>query len=851
MRRLIASLLTACVLSTAWGQAGNDLCTNAAFIDLPSQPPCPSEAAVVRQIDGSNAGATASSPIIRLRSADNSAVLNNAIADVWYRFAAPADHIRLRLQSDQLQRPTLALFRGDSCGEQMPIALSRAEAGAGECVLLAKLEPGATYWLVAGGNDLNDQGDFRLSVRTYNDCSTCGQRRGLIEASPAPVNGTYEAGQTVNFCFQQSMWDPGLVLEWLHGLELEFGNGWDLSSLQPQVPEACAGDIGEWGYYAEWQSCNTGELFGPGFAFDARQGLLCGNATPLDGDPGNNFGDGPCPGLQAAPIPLQFCWSISVKENVAADASLNLSVRSLGDGYSGSWMPYDCNDQAVSPFLATAVPDALLLPNFTIINPPCPNTCDGAIALNGSNSPAYTLLDADGNALYTSGGNTVDTLTNLCGGLYELLITDGSNTQSASLELPEQDLPEGEASYTAPCTEGGDFQLMATLSAPNPAALYDWAGPDGFSSDSPNPSVSEAGIYDLQIEIDGCVLPLLEIDVQDQLPEVSCSATTEEIVFEWPAHPQDTAYEAAVLSGPSGSFLAERRYAVDGLGPGETVEAEIKALGTGPCPIRTVTASCTTLDCSLPSVSEDAVICSGSGTPLEVETAPSDSVQWSPAAGLSCTACPNPIAAPSSTTEYELAVTDSVGCTAVQEVTVYVEELPASLLPDTGLSFCTGERFEFCLPEENDYLWISPFGFITTGPCLRFPNATESLAGSYTIRVQLPDGCRFQETLELQSADCDDSNPLIGASGFDQEAAFQTVRIFPNPTQEVLNVVCPEEGAKTVLLYGASGRLLHCWAMRGASKSWGVEHLPDGLYVVEIQLADGRRERQRVLVVPY
>jgi len=66
-----------------------------------------------------------------------------------------------------------------------------------------------------------------------------------------------------------------------------------------------------------------------------------------------------------------------------------------------------------------------------------------------------------------------------------------------------------------------------------------------------------------------------------------------------------------------------------------------------------------------------------------------------------------------------------------------------------------------------------------------------------------------------------------------------------------LNVVCPEAGTKTVLLYGASGRLLHRWAMRGPHKSWGVEHLPDGLYVVEIQLADGRRERQRVLVVPY
>ncbi len=45
---------------------------------------------------------------------------------------------------------------------------------------------------------------------------------------------------------------------------------------------------------------------------------------------------------------------------------------------------------------------------------------------------------------------------------------------------------------------------------------------------------------------------------------------------------------------------------------------------------------------------------------------------WSPASGLSCTTCPNPIAAPKITTTYTLSVTNNGGCTATDAMTVFV-----------------------------------------------------------------------------------------------------------------------------------------------------------------------------------
>ncbi len=47
---------------------------------------------------------------------------------------------------------------------------------------------------------------------------------------------------------------------------------------------------------------------------------------------------------------------------------------------------------------------------------------------------------------------------------------------------------------------------------------------------------------------------------------------------------------------------------------------------------------------------------------------------WSPADGLSCITCPDPLANPLDTITYTLAVTDANGCTAKESVTIRVNE---------------------------------------------------------------------------------------------------------------------------------------------------------------------------------
>ncbi len=49
------------------------------------------------------------------------------------------------------------------------------------------------------------------------------------------------------------------------------------------------------------------------------------------------------------------------------------------------------------------------------------------------------------------------------------------------------------------------------------------------------------------------------------------------------------------------------------------------------------------------------------------------SYTWSPSSGLSCTTCPNPSVSPDETTTYTVITTDSVGCVASDQITIYVD----------------------------------------------------------------------------------------------------------------------------------------------------------------------------------
>jgi PKD repeat protein len=95
----------------------------------------------------------------------------------------------------------------------------------------------------------------------------------------------------------------------------------------------------------------------------------------------------------------------------------------------------------------------------------------------------------------------------------------------------------------------------------------------------------------------------------------------------------------------------------------------------------------------------DSTVCTGSsvqlgGTPAGTG-AGTLSYSWSPATGLSCTNCPNPILTATANQTYTLTVSSSLGCTDNNSVSISVVPPPTAAFSITGNNNCSNLPIQF------------------------------------------------------------------------------------------------------------------------------------------------------------
>lgn len=228
---------------------------------------------------------------------------------------------------------------------------------------------------------------------------------------PLPVNGFYDAGTTVNFCYSMQNYDQ-CNSNWFHTLDLNFGPGWDLSTFTViSVPNGCDG-MGNWDYYNSVTSVSTGQTYGPCFSYDTPSGFA-GNV--LDGIPGNNFGD------NCTVYTWTFCFSIMVNTS-SYGQSLSVDATAVGDGSAGSWTSNTCPGAAFN--LSNAYSQACFISaTGNVTQPTCLNN-DGSITMNvtGNIGPVSYL--------WTPGGQTSSFINGLSAGTYTVTITDTVNCET-------------------------------------------------------------------------------------------------------------------------------------------------------------------------------------------------------------------------------------------------------------------------------------------------------------------------------------------------------------------------------------------------------------------------------------
>lgn len=139
----------------------------------------------------------------------------------------------------------------------------------------------------------------------------------------------------------------------------------------------------------------------------------------------------------------------------------------------------------------------------------------------------------------------------------------------------------------------------------------------------------------------------------------------------------------------------------------------------------------------------DKVICSGQKVQLGVQEFNCDYIKqtWSPAEGLDKTTGGLVTASPKKTTTYTVTMKNN-GVETVDQVTVFVKEIPKTPVITTNSPVCAGQTLTLAVPANlgESYVWEGPGGFIATDAVSMVKDIQKAGAGTYTVHVDL-NGC--------------------------------------------------------------------------------------------------------------
>lgn len=701
----------------------NDACSGAQNIgNLPVPSPCPGGIGALSVTNTTNLCATAETPYTSLLGCQPAGNMASPAADVWYRFTITGPSLNVNV-SGGITTPNVGLYEGTSCASLIPRGCAVGSNGTLNTTF-GGLAAG-TYYLQVSGGSLTDQCTFTLTLQNNFDCAGCVIQSTLV-ANPPPVNGSYAAGQTVNFCYTISDYNQTSA-NWLHGVVPSFGPGWDMSTFSPAPVTDCSGS-GAWNWYpGNVTSSATGNITGPGFYYESALG---NPFAVMDGNPGNNFGDN----NGTNNCDWTFCWSVKTLPVNACiqGASLNIAINTLGDGESGSWGSLACTQDPISNFFATL--SCCQAPTVNVTNPPCANQNTGSATAQGvGNSPwDYVWANAAGVTILTQ--NNVagsSTINNLAPGNYTVSVTDNSGCTSNSAFSITAPASFSAVMNTTNLTCNGNQTGTANVvvNGGSPGYSYAWS-PAGSGN---NPSNLGAGNYTVTVtDANGCTTTASGTITQPALLNASVTVKTN-VTCNGGQDGDITvttvggtpAYSYSWSNGAAGNFIG-------GLGAGVyTVTVTDNNGCTGFMTVAITEPTAIVLNLS--STNASCGNANGSATVNALGGTPPYSYAWSPSGGSAALA--NNLTAGG----YNVTVTDSRGCTSIGNVVVSNSSGPTASISASNDVNCFGDATGSATVTVSG--GTAPVSYSWTPAGGNGPVAANLTAGNYTVTVSDGSGC--------------------------------------------------------------------------------------------------------------
>jgi gliding motility-associated-like protein len=477
--KILYSVLFLFFSLACFSQPANDACTTATSLgSLPTPAACPSGVGAVTSIAGTLNGATPGNPYVFQNSCTGSSTtMASPALDVWYSFTATG-YTGVFNITGSVVNPNIALYSGTCAALGGGVGGCAVGNGGGSVTLTVnQLVIGQTYFLQVSGNSTGGAGNFTLKASNSISCTDC-MTSSTLTANTLPVNGTYQPGQTVTFCYHIDNYAE-VNTNWLHGVQVALGSGWNLASLvaSPVTAYSC----GTWNYYPAGITNTAGTAWPAGFYFDRTCAPL-GGGTAGDGNPGNNYGDHVTANTlgdqNVYSIPAatwNFCFSVQVASVCTPGSDLSVTMNTSGDGESGVWSSLGCvSDPAtISHAMGACCPPAMASTPAS-----CFGVSDGTATATpvGTQSP-FTYS-------WSPGGQTTQTATGLPAGTYTVYVTDKNNCVSSNTVTVGQPtaLSATNSLVNNACNGGATGSASVVASGATPAYTYAWSPSGGTTA---------------------------------------------------------------------------------------------------------------------------------------------------------------------------------------------------------------------------------------------------------------------------------------------------------------------------------------------------------------------------------
>jgi gliding motility-associated-like protein len=298
---------------------------------------------------------------------------------------------------------------------------------------------------------------------------------------------------------------------------------------------------------------------------------------------------------------------------------------------------------------------------------------------------------------------------------------------------------------TWPATEVCANSSIKLNSANFPNTTYNWSGPGITNPGEQQPVVTINGPVTYSVTVTdqfGCSnvetksFTVLSATINAGVGKLVCLGTSAELTA-------TTTGTQGVVTWTPGAGIGLTYNTPSNQGAQNLYTAVLTYGGALNC-TATDTVTVSTIDPGV-TLSGDGLLCLGETSQLlAVSTVPGTTFVWGPAGSLSCTACPNPNATPTQTTDYNVKYTNSI-CSGDFQYRVEVSNVTAIAWPDSLV--CPGNSINLNnvgAASGHTYSWNGP-GITNVNAATQVVNFTGNTA-TYRVTVTNNDGCTKVET---------------------------------------------------------------------------------------------------------